>query len=55
MTQSPVQLMYRPPDGRGYMNLPTALDEIFTRLAKLEQIDRPRRRNFFLNLLTRNF
>ena len=55
MADPQFELMYRPPDGRGYMNLPKALDEIFIRLAKLEQVDRPRRRNFFLNLLTRNF
>ena len=59
--QSSPRLMYRPP-GRGYMTLPEALDEIFTRLDKMEGYLKregapgkmfPDKRNFFLQLLTR--
>ena len=56
--------MYRPPNRGKYVTLPEALDEIFERLNRIEGYLRrdgapgkmfPKKRNFFLNLLTRNY
>ena len=56
--------MYRPPNRAKHVTLPEALDEIFERLNKIEGYLRregapgkmfPKKRNFFITLLTRNY